>query len=997
MNTLLKHKILTFISAITIASSAFGWNTPVQVSPASGSQSWNAIEFNWNPVINSLAYQFQLDTSSGFSSPIFFDTTIVYVDSTGFSDTHVLIDQLFFGTTYHWRVRAYNMNDTSVWSPVWTTTTRNAVTPVSPSAGDQTFVNVMLDWNSHIGVNYYDYQVDTSISFNSPALIMGIDIYFSELSSFYDTEQMIQNLYYGQNYFWRVRVRNLVDTSAWTTESFSTKELVEINSPAQGSSVFAGVLLDWNSFEGSFVYDYEIDTDNSFTSPNLISGSNLYQGSGSGNSDSEFFADDLYFGQQYYWRIRARNGVDTSAWNSSDFITDNTVYLNSPLNETFTGGAVLFDWLAHSGVDYYDYQIDLSPGFSSPNLISGQKTYINPMDGNTDTEIFINPLYFASTYYWRVRAHNAVDTCNWSESWKIHTHDTIQLISPVYGASTFTGLTFYWDDFDGCSSYQLQLDSSASFNSAFLNNYHIIGQSEKELFNLYFGTGYYWRVRGINALDTTAWSETRWLYTNNQVGLATPADSALSLNENGVYLDWWFHYGALAYELEIDTTNTFDSPNLVGQFFPYSTNNSTGPDTEYTTDTLYDNQIYFWRVRILNEVDTSKWEERWFSTGEDTLELPEAPMLQSPLFGELEVPVNTLLNWSDVPGAMGYYFQYEMTADFNNPFEDYVAISEAQILNLQFVTTYYWRARTFDGTFLSDWSITYHFKTEQETLSPPVLIYPDNGLSNFYVQNLIFDWEDVYHAQEYLIEYATDASFLFDLESDTTTNSEFEASGFTPNTSYFWRVKSLNDSLNNSDWSNTWTFTTTLALETPILTSPANLSSGLPFNHVILDWEDVQHADYYQVQHAHDLSFTNGMEIHSTPETYFILNNLDPLENYYWKVQAISDTLYNSEFSMTWSFSTSEDTAISVHEIEPDKISIFPNPSKGEVWINFPGKNQLSATIKVFNPNGQMVLSFSGINEQRHFIDLKNYASGLYYISIETGGTFFNSKILITD
>ncbi|MEA3445629.1 MAG: hypothetical protein U9R19_12985, partial [Bacteroidota bacterium] len=765
--------------------------------------------------------------------------------------------------------------------------TRDYVTPVSPVAGTETYVEALLDWDSHVGINYYDYQIDTTGSFNSPALVSGIDIYFSELNGFYDSEQLIQNLYFGQQYFWRVRARNLVDTSEWTMESFSTKELTEINSPASGTTVYTGALLDWLSFPGCFYYDYQIDSDINFSSPAIITGTNLFQQGGSGNSDSEFFVDDLYFGTQYFWRVRARNGVDTSEWNTSEFITDNTVYLNSPANDSWTECAVNFDWLAHAGVNFYDYQIDVSSSFSTPNLINGQNVYINPMDENGDTETFIDPLKFASTYYWRARAHNAVDTGNWSVTWKIHTHDTINLVSPNIGASTFTGLIFDWEDFDGCSIYQFQLDTAASFNSAYLDNYYLNSISEKEVVNLYFGTGYYWRVRGINALDTSSWSETRWFYTYDQVGLFTPADATLSLYENGVYLDWWYHYQATAYELEIDTTNTFDSPNLEQQYFQYTSPFSNGTDSEFTTDTLSDNQIYFWRVRVINEVDTSKWEERWFSTGEDTLVLPVAPTLQNPLFSEIEVAVNPLLNWTDVPGASGYYYQYDISADFNNPVEAYVSNSEAGIVNLQFATTYHWRARTFDGAFLSDWSAAYYFITEQETLSPPLLLYPDNGISNFYIQDLTFDWENVYHAQEYLIEYASDASFFFDLVSDTTNNSEFEASGFLPLTNYYWHVKSLNDTLNNSEWSDTWSFTTAISLEVPILVSPPNMSSGLPYNHVILDWEDVQLSDYYQVQTAHNLLFTIDVEIYSTSETYFILTNLDPVESYYWKVKAI--------------------------------------------------------------------------------------------------------------
>ena len=993
MITSINLKITTTLLALFLSLSSFAWNTPTQVTPANNAQTWNEVEFTWTPVVNSLAYQFQIDTSTLFNSSLIHDTTIAYVSATGYSDCHVLMSQLYFGTIYNWRVRAYTATDTSAWSPVWSITTKDYVTPSAPLTGDQTFTKVLLDWDSHVGVNFYEIQLDTTTSFNSTALQTATEVYFSNLSTFYDTEKLFQNLYYGKAYFWRVRAINSIDTSAWSMETFTTKPTVNLTGPTAGSTEYTGATIDWTSFEGSHYYDYQIDINQQFNSANLVSGSKLYMGTGSGNSDTEFFADDLEFGQQYYWRVRARNGVDTSVWIMSDFTTENTVYLNSPANNSTTECAVTFDWLAHAGVNFYEYQVDETSAFNSPNLISGQNTYINHMDENMDTEIEISSLNFDTEYFWRVRAHNATGTSNWSETRKITTLSTIELTSPNHLASTFTAVNFDWEDFDGCTLYQMQIDTSLGFNSTLLS-LHASGISEKEIHQFHFGWNYYWRVRGISSTDTSSWSETRKYYTYNQVGLFTPTDSALSLNENGVYLDWWYHLGAFGYQLEIDTTNTFDSPNLLHENIPYQFDHANGPDTEYTTDTLLDDQFYFWRVRAINEVDTSRWEERWFSTGEDVLNLPDAPQLQTPLMGQMEVAVNPIINWSDITGAAGYRYQYDVSPDFNNPIAGYVTNSEAQILNLQFATTYYWRARTHDGSFLSPWSEPFQFTTEQETLSPPQLIFPADGTTDMYVQNVNLDWDDVYHSQKYLVEYASDANFLFNNFTDTVIASEHLAFGFEPQTTYYWHVKSLNDSLNNSDWSDTWTFATTLALDIPILVSPADLSSGLGFGHVSLDWDDVPMVDFYEVQSAHDLNFTMGVEIHSTPETYFIMSNLEPLTTYFWKVKAKSDTLYDSEFTSIWRFTTGTDTVNSISEINPDEISIFPNPSQGDVWIALPNENE-QGSITVYNSVGKLIATNTiDPHENPSYINIEHYPEGIYIVRIVFGSLILNKKIV---
>ncbi|MEA3444096.1 MAG: T9SS type A sorting domain-containing protein, partial [Bacteroidota bacterium] len=151
----------------------------------------------------------------------------------------------------------------------------------------------------------------------------------------------------------------------------------------------------------------------------------------------------------------------------------------------------------------------------------------------------------------------------------------------------------------------------------------------------------------------------------------------------------------------------------------------------------------------------------------------------------------------------------------------------------------------------------------------------------------------------------------------------------------------------------------------------------------------------YQVQTAHNLLFTIDVEIYSTSETYFILTNLDPVESYYWKVKAISDTLYNSDFSATWSFSTSEDTATSVREIEPSEINIYPNPSNGKVFINIPDETSNKVSVKVFNVNGQKVLSEKRIKENTIIIDLTKQVAGLYFISVQTNEGVINRKIIL--
>ena len=81
-------------------------------------------------------------------------------------------------------------------------------------------------------------------------------------------------------------------------------------------------------------------------------------------------------------------------------------------------------------------------------------------------------------------------------------------------------------------------------------------------------------------------------------------------------------------------------------------------------------------------------------------------------------------------------------------------------------------------------------------------------------------------------------------------------------------------------------------------------------------------------------------------------------------------------------------------------LSVYPNPSNGQVTIQF-GKNQLTgkqATIHLFNLIGEEIPvqeNFSSKN--KIFLNLENHASGIYFLSIELNVKTVNRKLILTD
>ena len=535
----------------------------------------------------------------------------------------------------------------------------NAPTISSPAQGNEVFVGILLNWTAVNASAGYQRQIDTSASFNSPLFNSITKTYINSSSGNSDTEDNPANLRFGQKYYWRVRAFVAGDTSVWVTSDFTTRDFVTQTSP-NSTDTWTGVNINWGVHTGILFYDMQIDTSQNFNSPLSTTITKNYINSSDGNSDTDHFINNLLFGTTYYWRVRARNAVDTSRWESVwSFNTRDFVNQTSPNNtDTWTG--LTINWAVHTGILFYDMQIDTSQNFNSPLSTTITKNYINSSDGNSDTEHFINNLLFGTTYYWRVRARNAVDTSRWESVWSFNTRDFVNQTSPN-NTDTWTGLTINWAVHNGVSFYDMQADTSASFNSpalrsvtnAFINSSDGNSDTESFISDLFFGRTYYWRVRARNAVDTSSWSTVWTFNTRNFVNLTSPADGNLNTSLNPT-LNWAPHNGIDVYNLQVDVTNQFNSAGVLEYNKAYINSSDGNSDTQQGIGPLQPNTVYFWRVRAIHANDTSAWTVRWFSTGTGTPQFPATPVV-STSFCSSSAPSNTpTLTWQAVSGA-GFY------------------------------------------------------------------------------------------------------------------------------------------------------------------------------------------------------------------------------------------------------------------------------------------------------------------------------------------------------
>jgi hypothetical protein len=811
----MKKNYIFFIALLLGLNNVFSINAPNQSSPANAANVFTGLSFNWDAVVGCSQYQFQVDTSSLFNSPVLFNITKNYINSSSLnSDTEHYLENLFFGTNYHWRVRCYISGDTSIWQQR-TFTTSNTLTHSSPANNSLNNPIVTLNWLPHTGVDFYDVQMDTSLSFSSPALKAATKTYINSTDGNFDTQHSFDDLFFGTNYFWRVRARNTVDTTNWTSNwQLLITDTMYLSSPASNSVTSSGLTLNWSPNPGVDFYELQVDTNSSFNSNQFRTFTKTYINSTDGNSDTQHYLEDLFFSQKYFWRVRSFNLVDTTKWSQVwNFTTNNLSVLSSPVTGSVSWVGLTLDWAPNTAVDFYDLQIDTNINFNTPLLRSISKSYINSTNGNSDTQHYIDELLFGQRYFWRVRSRNLVDTTVWSEVWNFTTRDLVNLASPLNNSQNWSGLTLDWNPHPGADFYDVQIDTTDSFNSnafksvskTYINSTD--GNSDTQHFfdDLYFGVNYHWRVRARNLSDTSEWFQSWTFSTRDFVTHSSPASNTNQWT--GLTLDWLPHTGVDFYDIQVDTSNQFNSPALKFAFKNYTSSSDGNADTYHFVDDLFFGKTYYWRVRARNLVDTTSWSTQW------TFNTNDYVTLSSPAEAQLNVATTgTTLNWLPHTSVDAYHLQIDTTNIFTSPITQnigkaYISSSDGNTDTQHSSGTllsnkvYFWRVRAANAVDTSAWTTRSLSTGSVPIVYPSItnLISPTNGFTN-QVNGISFSWSTATNANAYEFQISLNPDFVSPYNSQVLSSTSLVLNNL-PTGKYYWRVRAIRNMTIYSNWS----------------------------------------------------------------------------------------------------------------------------------------------------------------------------------------------------
>jgi hypothetical protein len=259
-----------------------------------------------------------------------------------------------------------------------------------------------LSWQTVSGASHYRLQVATDSNFVGTVYndtVLGLSKNLSALAS-------------NTLHFWRVRAHNQLGGGAWSEmRRFTTGTAPTVPPPAPilvspalfATGVSIPVALTWNASNGAEFYRIQISTSPAFAGTVL--------------DDSMVSVTSRSFptasgGVDYYWRVRARNGLGAGSWSETwtfrtAFAVPGIPTLVSPdAFQTNVSRLPTVTWAAVSGALTYHAQIAADAGFT--NVVARDST----LTGTSFTSATVLP---ASTdHFWRVRAKNAAGVGEWS-------------------------------------------------------------------------------------------------------------------------------------------------------------------------------------------------------------------------------------------------------------------------------------------------------------------------------------------------------------------------------------------------------------------------------------------------------------------------------------------------------------------------------------------------------------------------------------------------------
>lgn len=705
MKKLLLTKIAVIISVLLFAQSDI--LPPQLVYPENGKdKQMPDSELDWyaSAGIGEVTYLVEVDEDENFTNPVTFNTDI----------SAQKLENLLFGHTYYWRVKAFDSLGESEWSDVFSFQVFRRILPNKPDDGDDEIEpDEVVTWKPSIsgtqlsGLSVIQCQLDTSYFWtldnqavtsddlfatyyldenNAWAVGSGGTIMFNDgIEWIEQTNPLNKNLY----------SLDIVDGSnGWAVGQsgsiiyFNGTEWTEQTSPSS-DDLNAVAMLDenngWIVGEGGLILSFD-GTDWSEYSDSPVSTNLTALSFVDANNGWAVGEDGVIL---YY------NGTE---WTEQTSPSSKDLYCLSftDVNNGWAGGKS-GTMLYFDGTEWIEVDIDSGIDIRFMEMADANMGIAGGKDGLL---LEYNGLEWVETASGSVELLNGISLLDADNAWIVGDNGTT--IMKTAGG------------FESPLSKKLSTHADSS---------------DLQLSELHFGAKYFWRIRGIHETDTSDWSSVQHFYT-----IPTVVNLLPSNNATGQMLDltveWEEISGVFEYVVELCDDPNFSSPCL---FF--------SDDNSFQPQGLLFDKTYYWHVKAAHTQDTSDFSETWSFMTLDQIDLV------SPENGSYVDDVFPTLEWMELSGLSGVEVNYDEDENFGEP---EIALLDGPVstykiaFSLDEGQTYYWKVRAFENGDTTNWSVTWNF-----TIGDTLNIYelnqhnvklfpnPSNGVLNIEVDSKI--------------------------------------------------------------------------------------------------------------------------------------------------------------------------------------------------------------------------------------------------------------------
>ena len=879
-------------------------------------------------------------------------------DSTSLTtDTFTVIPSgISYGNnTYYYKVKSYKTGNQTSSSIIDSFVSDNeiSINLITKDTIAQSGDSLTIYWESFAD-SYFVY-VD---SVNPPTKLIGS----TNSKSFLFTPVNFDSLYYCKVVAKDTAKNILVEDidSFVVVEKIEPITLITPTNNAQGLG--SPVVMKWNKTNASSYTVFWSLSQNSFTD-SFVNG-----------ADTSFSKNFSYNGNTYYWKVVAhKTGNQSVESQIYKFKMDMGLYLNlsSPQSDTIvlSTNSIKFSW--NSTADSFYFYLDDTLRSS---LILDTLTF--------------SGFSFETPHKWKVIAKDTssdrtiVDSITFLPT---ETISTTSLLSPSTGtAGLDTIVILDWSN-SNANNYTLQWGTSESVsNSITISD----TQSIDTLSNLSFGaTKYYWRVISHKLGNQKDTSVIYNFITDSTLtaSLVYPASDTIILVTNDTTISFNSNADSIYLYLALSSPPTTLVASLQKGSFSYNA-------TSLNFDTTY-------YIKAIVK-DTSSGQQLTLNDTFVPIEKLKATTLVSPSNGAtgLNSPVYLIWNKSNATNYTAYYGS--TSNNITTPFSSGQMLNDTTAVFTQpSGGTYYWKvyaSKPGYGSLQSNFSESRSFATNGViflSLNSPkdTVVLATNSVTFSWIKNR--DSSEIYVGLTNPPTYST-----------TTASNSFIFSGFSWDTTYYWRVK-LKGNDPSDTTSATESFFPVQTLDTTKLLYPNSGKTGLSTSFVAY-WTN-SNANSYTIYWGDENPPTDSSNIitgNSGTDTFYTISGLTyGKKTYYWKV--VANKLGNQkDTSAIYSFVTDTNITLSLNKVvgvdtvvndsSKTTLSFVTNADSFKIFIDTSGS--FSSPIKDTTITDTFYIATLPVDEKTYFWKVNVTDTSSAQVASLTDTFFYSKKISAT-